>query len=116
MGKNGLTPPVNRDNNGYREYSEYDQNWIFYFKALRQAGVSVKRLQEFVSIYQQKKLPQERKKLLESQLKELKRQKVNIQKSIDYLDFKITHFEDQLLTYENEKLAYDGKAKKDLQS
>lgn len=92
MGKNGLTPPVNRDNNGYREYSEYGQNWIFYIKALRQAGVSVKRLQEFVAIYQQKKLPQERKKLLESQLKELKRQKVNIQKSFDYLDFKITPF------------------------
>lgn len=114
--KCGLIPPVRRDTNGYREYSEYDQNWIFYIKALRQAGVSVKRLQEFVAKYQQKQPPKERKKLLVSQLKELKMQAMNLQKAIDYLDFKVTHFDDQLLTYENEKLAYEGKAKKDLQN
>lgn len=114
--KCGLIPPVRRDTNGYREYSEYDQNWIFYIKALRQAGVSVKRLQEFVAKYQQKQPPKERKKLLVSQIKELKKQAMNLQKAIDYLDFKVTHFDDQLLTYENEKLAYEGKAKKDLQN
>lgn len=114
--KCGLIPPVRRDTNGYREYSEYDQNWIFYIKALRQAGVSVKRLQGFVTKYQQKQPPKERKKLFVSQLKELKKQAMNLQKAIDYLDFKVTHFDDQLLTYENEKLAYEGKAKKDLQN
>lgn len=114
--KCGLIPPVRRDTNGYREYSEYDQNWIFYIKALRQAGVSVKRLQGFVAKYQQKQPPKERKKLLVSQLKELKKQAMNLHKAIDYLDFKVTHFDDQLLTYENEKLAYEGKAKKDLQN
>lgn len=33
--KVGLLSAIKRDEHGYRQYSEIDQNWIFYIKVLR---------------------------------------------------------------------------------
>lgn len=107
--KRGLLPPVKRDEHGYRNYSDYDQNWIFYIKVLREAGVSIKTLQDFVRQYRAGKLAAERKKLLQMQLAQLQKQANKLQKTINYLSFKVDHFDDHLLTFENEKLAYDKK-------
>lgn len=108
--KEGLIPAIKRDQNGYRVYSEYDQNWIFYILVLRKAGMPVKKLKQFVVLYLHE--PQTRKKrreLLEMQRDELIKQTHDIQKTINYLTYKIDHFADQLLTFENEKLAYEKK-------
>ena len=48
--KEGLIPAIKRDQNGYRVYSEYDQNWIFYILVLRKAGMPVKKLKQFVAM------------------------------------------------------------------
>ncbi len=46
--KVGVIPPVNRDENGYRIYNDNDLNWIYLVKNLRNAGVSIESLIEFL--------------------------------------------------------------------
>lgn len=105
----GLLPKINRDNSGYREYTEHDANWVFYIQVLRKAGMTIERLLEFVTLYRQGSQTNEvRKELLIEQRQSLLKQVTDIQKTLSYLDYKIEHFEDHTLNYENEKLAYEG--------
>lgn len=105
----GLLPEIKRNDSGYREYSERDMNWVFYIKALRNAGMSIEALIEFVKLYREgKQTAGSRKSLLVDQRQDLKDQRKKIEKTIKYLDYKIDHFEDHTLNYEREKLAYDG--------
>ncbi|ERL66066.1 AdhR [Schleiferilactobacillus shenzhenensis LY-73] len=49
----GLLPPIQRNDSGYRDYTEHDMNWVFYIQALRNAGMSIEALIEFVTLYRQ---------------------------------------------------------------
>lgn len=106
--KEKLIPPVKRDESGYRVYDQYEENWVFYIKVLRKAGISVKQLKYFVNIYQVGSSSDKRKSLLTDQRDQLKKQMIEIQKTINYLNYKIDHFDDHLLTFEKEKLAYEN--------
>ena len=106
--KEKLIPPVKRDENGYRVYDQYEENWIFYIKVLRKAGMQVKRIKYFVNLYRDGSSSDRRKRLLIEQRGQLKKQMTKIQKTINYLNYKIDHFDDHLLTFEKEKLAYEN--------
>ena len=106
--KEKLSLPVKRDENGYRVYDQYEENWVFYIKVLRKAGMSVKQLKYFVNIYQVGLSSDKRKSLLTDQRDQLKKRMLDIQKTINYLNYKIDHFDDHLLTFEKEKLAYEN--------
>ncbi len=106
--KQKLIPTVKRDENGYRVYDTKEQNWIFYIMVLRNAGMSIKKLKEFVDLYMENNSTAERRKqLLIKQRNQLDEEIKNIKKTVNYLDYKIDHFDDQLLSFEKEKLAYD---------
>ncbi|GGG08020.1 hypothetical protein GCM10010916_26120 [Paenibacillus abyssi] len=50
----GLIPPVNRNKNGIREYTEEDCKWVDFIKCMRQsAGLPVEVLIEYVGLFQQ---------------------------------------------------------------
>lgn len=98
--KEKLIPPVKRDENGYRVYDQYEENWIFYIKVLRKAGMQVKRIKYFVNLYRDGSSSDRRKRLLIEQRGQLKKQMTKIQKTINYLNYKIDHFDDHLLTFE----------------
>ncbi|MFT8400740.1 MAG: MerR family transcriptional regulator [Lentilactobacillus diolivorans] len=103
----GLLPEVQRNDSGYRDYSESDMNWVLYIKALRRAGMSIESLIDFVKLYREpENTKAARKSLLMEQKKRLEAQEQEIQKSLNYLNFKIEHFDDHMLTFENEKLSY----------
>lgn len=103
----GLLPTIKRNQSGYREYSERDMNWVFYIKVLRNAGMTIEVLVEFVKLYREGGQSTEaRKSLLIDQREDLLDKIAAIEKTINYLDYKIEHFEDHTLTYEKEKLAY----------
>ena len=108
----GLLPPVERNQSGYREYSEHDMNWVFYIKVLRNAGMTIEALIEFVKLYREgKQTATARKTLLIDQRKELLDKIAAIEKTVKYLNFKMDHFEDHTLNYEKEKLAYEEETK-----
>ena len=86
----GLLPEIQRNGSGYRDYSEYDMNWVFYVKALRKAGMSIEALIEFVKLYRDGQQNSEaRKTLLIDQRRELIDKMTEIKKTVAYLSFKI---------------------------
>lgn len=104
----GLLPEIGRNQSGYRDFKERDMNWVLYIQALRNAGMSIEALIEFVKLYREgDQTTVARKSLLMDQRQELADKAKEIKKTIKYLDFKIDHFEDHTLNYEKEKLAYE---------
>ena len=101
----GLLPRVQRNNSGYRVYSEYDENWIFYIKSMRDAGVSIETLIEYVTLFQQGiQTISTRKELLLEQRKELAERIASMQEVLDRLDKKIDGYEQRVVKYEKKRI------------
>lgn len=101
----GLLPKVTRNKNGYRDFSEYDENWVFYIKSMRGAGISVETLIEYVTLFQKgvETIPA-RKDLLLEQREELVNRISEMQAVLDRLDKKIEGYEERVLKYEANEL------------
>lgn len=99
----GLIPKVHRNEKGYRDYSEQDQSWVYYVKALRRAGVSIEAIIEYVELVQEgdntRKL---RKQILLNQEKQLEENIENMQKALNYLRTKISSYDDYIMNYEKD--------------
>ena len=103
----GLLPMIPRNESGYRDYGEYELNWIFFIQAMRKAGVSIEALVEFVELYRLKTDTRAaQKQLLVEQRDKLEQQKREIEKTLNYLNYKLDNFENHVLNYEIEKLHY----------
>jgi DNA-binding transcriptional MerR regulator len=49
----GLIPPVPRKSNGFRDYDEYSCGWIEFIRCMRNAGLPIESLIEYVKLYQE---------------------------------------------------------------
>ncbi|CAI2559160.1 hypothetical protein AKUG0403_01650 [Apilactobacillus kunkeei] len=75
----------------------------YYIKALRNAGMSIERLLEFVHLYLKDIDDLDRRKeLLIEQRKELLAEIAKQQETVDYLTFKIDHFEEHVMNQKDE--------------
>jgi DNA-binding transcriptional MerR regulator len=48
----GLLPPVTRNKNDIRRYTEWDCGWVSFIKCMRTAGIPVEALIEYVALFQ----------------------------------------------------------------
>lgn len=97
----GLIPPVTRNKSGYRDYTEYDCKWVYFAKVMRNAGVSIEAMIEYVSLFMQGGDTKEvRKQILINQYEQLEKKVEEMQESLRYLKHKIDRYEDRILTYE----------------
>ena len=97
----GLIPPVTRHKIGYRDYTEYDCNWVYFAKVMRNEGVSVEAMVEYVSLFMQGGNTKEvRKQILVDQYEQLEKKVEEMQETLRYLKHKIDRYEDHILTYE----------------
>ncbi|HPT63230.1 MAG TPA: MerR family transcriptional regulator [Candidatus Atribacteria bacterium] len=100
----GLVPPVNRDEKGIRDYTEEDCEWISFIKCMRAAGLSIKTLIEYVTMFQEgDSTIRERKNLLVEERQRLAERIEEMKQTLERLDKKIERYEDRLVKYE-EKL------------
>ena len=99
----GMLPPVRRTPGGMRDYGEKDCSWVELAITMRNAGVSVETMSEYVRLTRagDGTIPA-RLKLLRNQKAALVRQKEQMKRSMEQLD-------DQIRCYENvmERTAYD---------
>lgn len=101
----GLIPPVPRNDSGYRDYTETDLNWVYFIKCMRDSGVSVEALIEYVALFQQgARTILSRKELLIEQRNELAKKIAVMQNTLAKLDDKIDGYEEKMLKYQDEKL------------
>ena len=91
----GLIPPVPRKPNGIRDYDDYSCGWIEFIHCMRNAGIHVEVLVEYVQLYQQgSKTKEARKALLQGELNRLDDRIANLQATRERLACKIENYDD----------------------
>ncbi len=99
----GLIPPVTRNKNGYRDYTEYDCNWVYFAKVMRNAGISVESMIEYVSLFMKGGDTKEvRKQILIDQKEQLEKRISELQETLGYLKHKIDVYESHIIKYEEQ--------------
>lgn len=72
--KKGLFPFVDRDKNGVKYFSQKDIAWVEWVACLRQTGMSIEDIREYVYLFPKGiKTAPRRKKLLENNIKKFKK-------------------------------------------
>ena len=99
----GLIPPVNRNDNGIRDYNELDLRRVDFIKCMRSAGLPVEILIEYVALVQQgDKTIEARKDILIEQRTLLVDRMNEMQKTLDILEHKIEVYEKAVLKKEKQ--------------
>ena len=90
----GLLPRVNRTSSGIRDYTEEDCRWVEFIKCMRQAGLPIEVLIEYVALYQKgdEKI-QARKQLLIEQREQLIERIREMNETLERLNYKIDAYE-----------------------
>ena len=91
----GLLANIPRNKNGIRNYDEKSCKRIEFVKCMRNAGVEIEILIEYISLLEQgKETVEARKKLLEEQREKLVEKQKHINETLERLDFKIKLYEE----------------------
>ncbi len=97
----GLIPHVNRAKSGNRDYTEEDCKWVEFIKCMRNAGLAIEVLIEYVALFQQgAETIEARKELLIEQRKQLAMRLEDMQKTLERLDYKISNYENGIAAAE----------------
>ena len=90
----GIIPGVNRNPNGIRNYNEHDCGWVSFAKCMRNAGLPVEVLIEYVTLFQQGNATVDaRKEILIEQRDKLVERIADMQETLDRLNYKIENYE-----------------------
>lgn len=100
--KNGLIPPITRDEKGYRVFSENDLNWVYFAKVMRNAGISVEAIIAYVDLFLKgrEETKDDRKAILIEQKAQLEAKVNELNKTLQYLTYKINDDSRHLLSFE----------------
>ncbi len=99
----GLIPHVNRNKSGNRDYTEEDCRWVEFIKCMRNAGLPIEALIEYVTLFQQgDETVEARKQLLTEQRKQLIQKMEDMQKTLERLNYKIDVYEGAVVKKEKE--------------
>ena len=95
----GLIPPVTRTSSGNRDYQESDLGWVENAVCMRNAGVPIEALIEYVKLYQMGDTTFEaRRQLLQEQYDALQEQKEQIEATMKRLAYKVSRYEKAVQT------------------
>ena len=96
--KIGLIPTVPRTEKGIRNFDEESCSWIEFIKCMRNAGMEIEILLEYVNLFKQGKITvKARKRLLEEQREKLIEKQNNINATIERLDYKLELYDEIIL-------------------
>ena len=89
----GMIPPVHRTAGGIRDYQESDLGWVELAICMRNAGLPVEAMIEYVALYQKgDSTLHARLELLQEQRSLLLEQQKKTQGTIERLDYKISRY------------------------
>lgn len=93
----GLVPNVKRDKNNRRIFDEKDVNWINSLSCLKNCGMSISEMKEFLNLclMGESSIPQ-RKVILARKREKLLDEIKNIEEAIAYIDWKQNFYDDVL--------------------
>ena len=95
----GVIPEVNRTKGGIRNYSEEDIKWVENAICMRNAGVPVEMLIDYVRLFREGNATlQARCDLLVEARQAIQEQMDKLQETTDLLDYKISRYDEALKT------------------
>lgn len=95
----GMIPPVGRTAGGIRDYKEKDCGWIELALCMRNAGLPVEAMIEYVRLTQEGNgTIQARLELLQEQRERLQEQQAKIAQTLERLNYKIGRYEEAVKT------------------
>lgn len=100
----GLVPPINRNKNGVRDFTDLDIQRLNFIKCMRHAGLSIESLHEYMHLYSlndDRTIPA-RKKILEEEVEKLDKRIASLQETRAYLQHKINVYDSQLTQATND--------------
>ena len=93
----GVIPAVNRTKGGIRDFSEEDLKWVHNAICMRNAGLPVEMLIEYVRLFQEgDNTIQARRDLLVEARAEIQKQLDETQKTMDMINYKISRYEEAI--------------------
>ncbi|AMC92834.1 transcriptional regulator [Erysipelothrix larvae] len=93
----GLVPNHTRDKNNHRIFSEKDIQWISGLLCLRDCGMSIKDMKQYMAYaYEGMDSILKRKAMLEETKQDLEARLSVIQRSLDFIDTKQQYYDDVL--------------------
>lgn len=104
----GLIPPVKRSSGGIREFDEEDLRWIVFSRQMRNAGLSIEALIDYLTLFRAgEKTAPARVELLREQRENLATRIETMQEALDRLDYKITNYDTHMAQSEGELKDFD---------
>jgi MerR family transcriptional regulator, aldehyde-responsive regulator len=89
----GLLPPVHRRKGGIRDFLDEDCRWVEFVHCMRNAGLSIEVLIEYLRLFQLgESTVAARKTLLVEQRELLRKKIVDMQETLGRLDYKIEYY------------------------
>lgn len=100
----GLVPPINRNKNGVRDFTDLDIQRLDFIKCMRHAGLSIESLHEYMHLYSlnDDRTILARKKILEEEAEKLDERIASLQETRAYLQHKINVYDSQLTQATND--------------
>lgn len=90
----GLIPRVPRTKSGVRDFDEESCRWLEFTKCMRNAGLPIEVLIEYINLSKEgDKTLEQRKNLLIEQRQKLIEKQENIKETISRLDYKIENYD-----------------------
>ena len=100
--KEGLLSNINRSKSGIRSYSEDDLEWLGLICCLKNTGMSLKQIKEFMDLSAEgKKTLKQRCDILIEHRKNVEAQIQEMHKHLDKVSHKIDHYTKQYNEYKN---------------
>ena len=98
----GLIPPVNRNKNGIRDYTDEDCKWVDFIKCMRSAGLPSEVLIEYVTLFRQGNSTIEARKEILIEQRGILEEKINFMTAtLERLNYKIDNYDTIILSAEN---------------
>lgn len=109
----GLIPQIARTAGGIRDYNESDISWVEHTICMRNAGVPIEALIEYIRLFQMGDATFEaRCQLLKEQYEQLDEQKKQIENTMERLQYKISKYENAIKTGEFHNKIINSRYKK----
>lgn len=93
--KEGLIPQLKRTSSGIRKYTEQDISWIQLICCLKNSGMPLGRIKEFMKLcLKGNSACEERKKILEEHKANILSQIENLNSSLNVVNYKLEHYKE----------------------
>ena len=91
----GILQGIPRNASGIRDYNEANCKTVEFVKCMRDAGMSIEALTEYMDLfYRGDETMERRKAILQNQREDIRRRIVELEDALSRLDYKIDHYED----------------------